>query len=183
MGMFKMIIRTSKEITIPAHRITMDDLASICETLMSRFECNRQCRVTIMLVTAKKSIYAFESVDDMLSNKIKIKDDIRQYTFEIKGNSINDSSQRIEMIPPFSGDNRSGFASIVAFSKAEGWNADILATARSEFNRHKRSIGWIYSAIVRFFVLTILPLMSGISAGMLIGGDYQMKYKIATIAF
>ena len=155
-----MISRVMKARDLPAHSMTIDKLAEICRVLIQRFGNEEETKCLIVLIT-KNGALGFESVEELVRNKSKIRDSIQKYAIELEGYQSKNGLQTVKILPAYSKDNSQLKASITAFSGNEGWCADIIATALTEFSRYKLRLNWAYSDFVVLPIIFVAGIMMG----------------------
>ncbi len=155
-----MIRRVMQAQVLPAHSITIDELGGICKTLIERFgnEEETECAITLI---AKNGAFGFVNVEDMIRNKSNIKYDIQKYSVELESRQSKNGLQKVKIIPAFSDNPLQLKSSITAFSGNEGWCADIIATASTEFGRYKVKLNWVYSHFVAIPAIFIAGIIAG----------------------
>lgn len=162
-----MITRVMKLKELPVHSVTIDEFGEICQALISRFTAKGNVECTIILKTAGFSAVSFESVEDMIANKSEIKERIGKYFIELENYDNKVGRQLVEILPPFY-ENTLNFRSMIrAYSRDEGWCADIIATAVSQFNRFSSKFDWFYNRYVCLLTNFSLALIAGAIVGRL----------------
>ena len=162
-----MITRVMKSKELPVHSVTIEEFGEICQAIMSRFTAKGNVECTIFLKTAGFSAVGFQSVEDMIENKSKIKDRIELYTIEFECYDNKVGRQFVEIVPPFYGNTLNLRSKITAYSRDEGWCADIIATAVRQFNRFSTKFDWFYNRYVSLLTNIGLSLIVGAVAGRL----------------
>ena len=162
-----MINRVIKTAELPAHRISIDDLARVCNVLISRFLCKDNMQCLILLLTPQNVAVCFEGVDDLIANKDSMRDQVWQYVVQIECGDDHVGLQKLEIHPPFYDGAWNVTPTITAYGRHEGWCADIITTALAEFNRHKIGLSWLYHKFVATSTTGLVCLVSGLTAGRL----------------
>ena len=153
--------RVRQEHRLPAHSITVDELASICDALSERFEVDpEEISTTIVLATTGRGI-GFESTEDLLEHKSEIPDTLKRYGVEIEAAHPEYGRRKVEIHPPAISNPIVLLASITVYGGNVGWCADIVATALDEYDRYRLRFGWIYHPYVFLPVLTVFTLVAG----------------------
>ena len=149
-----MIKRTLKEVTLPAHSMTLEEFGNICSALIARFDNEHDTEVSIVLVTSSNNVegLAFESVGDMIENKNKIDHNVSAYFLEVRASDSTNGLRTLEISPPFSSNIFQTRSRIRAASRTNGWCADIIETALAEYWKCRKTFNWMYS---NYFALPV----------------------------
>ena len=156
-----MIERAVKQVALPAHSVSIDQLASVCNSLVGRLNVESEPSTLIYLITKENRAMAFESVQDLLEHKSSVHASAARYAIEIEGFHPVLGRQFVEIAPPAIPNPVRLQATITAFGQDVGWCADIVETALAEYSRYKLKFGWIYKQMIFLPFLIITGLVAG----------------------